>query len=170
MLQADMQNKIKFLLAFLLLAFAMVGEAIAGCDRRGGAEMFLLMDSWHLQDQASLGQANFADSCDELLVCYYTYNASKRSCNETYSQSLKKECGKTFGFHPKALAHCNRVTDASAEFIDKEADAIFRRGQRQAGVKHRVEERDQRTEERRNRAADRRERRLDQYKDYDTGS
>jgi hypothetical protein len=170
MRRPNMRNVIQCLLAALLLTFAIVGNAMAGCDRNGGPELFGLMDSWHLKDNTSLGQADFADSCDTLLKCYSTSKASKRSCDATYSRNLKKECAKTFGFHPKALAHCIRVTDRSSEFIDKEADAIFRRGQRQAGIEQRLEERNQRAEERKTRSKKRRERRVDRYKSYNPGS
>jgi len=105
--------------------------------------------------------------CDELIKCYNVHDASKRLCDAAYSRDLKKECSKTFGFHPKALAHCNRITYESVEFIGKEANAIFRKGQRQAGIKHRVEERNRLTEERKHRAA---EWRVDRYKNYNSGT
>lgn len=143
---------------------------MAGCDQEGKPEIFLLMDSWHVKGEASLGHVDFENSCDQLIECYSTYKARKRSCDAMYSLNLEKACGKTFGFHPEALARCNSLTDKSVEFVEKEADAIFRKGQRQAGVKQRVVERKKRAEERKTRAENRRERRLNQYKEYNAGS
>lgn len=158
----------KVLLAFLLLAT--VCDAMAGCDQEGKPEIFLLMDSWRVKGDANLGHADFENSCDELIRCYSTYKATKRSCDAMYSLNLKKTCSKAFGFHPNALASCNNLTERSVEFVEKEANAIFRKGQRQAGVKQRLEERNKRAEKRKTRAADRRKRRINQYSDYNADS
>jgi hypothetical protein len=155
-----MRNSFIFLTACTVLLFGMDNNAVARCDHDGAPEQGGVLDSWHLQSSANRGQTNFVGASDELTKCYNVHDASKRLCDAAYSRDLKKECSKTFGFHPEALAHCNRITDESVEFIGKEANAISRKGQRQTGIKHRVEER-------KHRAA---ERRVDRYKNYNSGT
>ncbi|MDA0823979.1 MAG: hypothetical protein O3C28_16395 [Proteobacteria bacterium] len=141
---------------FYLIA---VSPVQAGCDPEGPPDKFRLQDSWEVKDQEFLGVAKFSAACDELLVCYGDASKPKTICDRIFARSIKQECRKTFHLHADALNACERKTDKSVEFVEKENDAVYRKGQRLARANEREAERKQRAADRKTRADERRKHR-----------
>ncbi|MFT4581193.1 MAG: hypothetical protein ACI915_000591 [Gammaproteobacteria bacterium] len=131
----------------------------AGCDREGRPDKFGLRDRWEVDNREFLGVAKFSAACDELLVCYEDGSKVKTTCDRIFGRSIKQECRKTFHLHADALAACELSAERSLKFVEKENDALYRKGQRLARANEREAQRKQRAVDRKNRADERRKHR-----------
>lgn len=153
-----------FCLHFALLTICLPwsGGVSSACDQVGKPEVFGIKDRWEVSGENERKQADFTKACGELIDCYGTEGASKRSCDRVYEKNLKGACKKAFEFKPTAFGDCMEIVDKATGFVMKADGATYRKLQRSAQAEKREADRKARAQARQAKVEERRNKRRDE--------